>query len=231
MSPFSDINDFLCKHRKVWFVLLVIRILAGLAFLYTGITKAAITPFTFENGFWTGLTTCLLSWVEIVAGLLLIAGFGLLHNPGRIVAYRLAHVVLGFIFVYSGLVKITDTQIFVMAVENYRLLPDFLAPFMAVTLPWVELVAGLVLLCGFKPLASVMLINLMTAMFIIALSISYFRGLNIDCGCFNVNITDSKHSLLEALWRDFGFLTMGLWITGYLLWYKKERNSCFSFKI
>lgn len=224
MTPLNDINTFAQKHRALWFVLLIGRIVIGLLFIYTGTVKIAATPFTLENGFGTGLTDWLLPWVEIVAGLLLMGGWGLLPAKGRKLAYWLARVVLGLIFVYSGLVKIADAQLFVTAVENYRLLPDFLAPFFAVVLPWVELMAGIVLITGVKALPAVTLINLMIAVFIAALSISYFRGLNIDCGCFNVNITDSKHSLLEAIWRDFGFLTLGLWTAGYLLVYQKERN-------
>lgn len=224
MGQYTDINAFWLKHRGLRFTGTIIRILIGLAFIYTGIAKVAATPFTMENGFWTGLTDWLLPWVEILAGLLLIGGLRLLPVPGRKAAYWLARIVLGLIFVYSGLVKITDAQLFVTAVENYRLLPDFLAPFLALILPWVELVTGLVLVSGFKAKPAVTLINLMVVVFIAALSISFFRGLNIDCGCFNVNITDSKHSLLEAIWRDIGFLTLGLWVAGYLWCYKKDRN-------
>lgn len=223
MSQYNDINAFWPKHRRLRLAGLIARILLGLAFVYTGITKVAATTLTLENGFWTGLTDGLLPWVEILAGLLLIGGLRLLPVPGRKAAYWLARIVLGLIFVYSGLVKIVDVQLFVTAVENYRLLPDFLAPFLALVLPWVELVTGLVLVSGYKALPAVTLINLMVIVFIAALGISFFRGLNIDCGCFNVNITDSKHSLLEAIWRDIGFLTLGFWVAGYLWWYKKDR--------
>lgn len=223
MVPLSDINAFRRDHRKWWIALLIVRILIGLVFIYTGIIKISVTSLTLENGFWTGITDWLLPWVEILAGLLLMGGWGLLPTKGRLAAYWLARIVLGLIFFYSGLVKIADAQLFVTAVENYRLLPDFLAPFLAVVLPWIELAAGVLLVSGFKPLPAVTLISLMLIVFIAALSISYFRGLNIDCGCFNVNITDSKHSLLEAIWRDFGFLTLGLWVAGYLLCFKKEQ--------
>lgn len=223
MVQFSSIKNGSCGHRKLWFVLLAARVAFGLVFIYIGIMKIAVTPFTLENGFWTGVTAWLLPWVEIIAGLLLIGGLGLLPAKGRIAGYYLARIILGLIFFYSGLVKIADAQLFVTAVENYRLLPDFLTPFFAVVLPWVELVAGFALISGFKALPAVTLINLLIIVFIVALSISYFRGLNIDCGCFNVNITNSKHSLLEAIWRDCGFLALGLWIAVYLQMYKKER--------
>lgn len=199
MVQFSSIKNGSCGHRKLWFVLLAARVAFGLVFIYIGIMKIAVTPFTLENGFWTGVTAWLLPWVEIIAGLLLIGGLSLLPAKGRIAGYYLARIILGLIFFYSGLVKIADAQLFVTAVENYRLLPDFLTPFFAVVLPWVELVAGFALISGFKALPAVTLINLLIIVFIAALSISYFRGLNIDCGCFNVNITNSKHSLLEAI--------------------------------
>lgn len=136
--------------------------------------------------------------------------------------YIAVRVALGLIFLYAGIEKVREAQLFVVAVENYRLLPDFLAPFLAMILPWVEIVAGVLLISGYKALPAAVLINLMLVVFILALSISFFRGLNIDCGCFSVNITESKHSLSMAILRDFGFLAMGLWVTAYLLLSQKE---------
>lgn len=138
--------------------------------------------------------------------------------------YLVVRVALGLIFLYAGFEKAREAQLFVVAVENYRLLPDFLAPLMALVLPWVEMVAGVLLISGYRALPAVTLINLMLVVFILALSISFFRGLNIDCGCFSVNITESKHSLVVAILRDFGFLAMGLWVTAHLLWSQKERR-------
>lgn len=223
MIQIGIIKNRLREHHKLWFLLLMARVAFGLVFIYFGILKIADTPFALENGFWAGVTDGLLPWVEIVAGILLISGLSLLPAKGRAAAYYLARIILGLIFFYSGLVKIADAQLFVIAVENYRLLPDFLTPFFAIVLPWVELVTGLALISGFKALPAVTLINILILVFIVALSISYSRGLNIDCGCFNVNITNSKHSLLEAIWRDCGFLALGLWITAYLLMFKKEQ--------
>lgn len=217
MQDCNDTKNFRQFKNIPHSFFIILRILLGLVFIGTGLVKAVSTPLTFTNGFVAGLFEGLLPLVEIAAGLILLNSFKLLKTNGPTVAYWLARIILGLIFVYSGVVKIAEAQLFVMAVENYRLLPDFLAPFMAVILPWVELVAGVILLGGVRALPAVTLINLMLLVFIAALSISYARGLNIDCGCFNVNITDSKHSLLEAIWRDLAFLTLGVWITIYLV--------------
>lgn len=138
--------------------------------------------------------------------------------------YIAVRVALGLIFLYAGIEKVREAQLFVVAVENYRLLPDFLAPLLAMILPWVEIVAAVLLISGYKAFPAVTLINLMLVVFILALSISFFRGLNIDCGCFSVNITESKHSLVVAIWRDFGFLAMGLWVAAYLRLSPKEQR-------
>jgi len=108
----------------------------------------------------------------------------LLSNKYLLFIFRL---ILGFIFIYSGIEKISSPTGFSDAVLNYKLLPDIFINFFAIILPWIELIAGLLLLFGIAVKENSLIINSLLLIFIIAISISLIRGLNIDCGCFGTS--------------------------------------------
>jgi len=93
-------------------------------------------------------------------------------------------IVLGLIFIYAGAEKISDPEAFAVSISNYRLLPVATLNFFAITLPWIELVTGLLILFGIAVKENSSIIFLMLLVFTITIVISLFRGLSIDCGCF-----------------------------------------------
>jgi uncharacterized membrane protein YphA (DoxX/SURF4 family) len=93
-------------------------------------------------------------------------------------------IVLGLIFIYAGAEKISDPEAFAVSISNYRLLPVTTLNFFAITLPWIELVTGLLILFGIAVKENSSIIFLMLLVFTITIVISLFRGLSIDCGCF-----------------------------------------------
>ena len=96
----------------------------------------------------------------------------------------LVRLFLGFVFLYEGLEKINDPENFARAINNYRLLPFSLINFFAIVLPWMELTAGLLLIFGISVKENSFIITVLLAVFIAAIIISLFRGLDINCGCF-----------------------------------------------
>jgi len=96
-------------------------------------------------------------------------------------------IVLSFVFIYSGYIKIIDASGFSDSISNYKLLPDFSINFLAITLPWIELIPGLLLLFGISIKENAFLINFLLLIFIIAVAISLIKGLDIDCGCFGTS--------------------------------------------
>lgn len=91
---------------------------------------------------------------------------------------------LSFIFIYAGAEKISDPDGFAISISNYRLLPVWSLNIFAITLPWIELVSGILLLFGIAVRENSSIIFSMLMVFTIAIIISLFRGLSIDCGCF-----------------------------------------------
>lgn len=99
----------------------------------------------------------------------------------------LLRIIVGFIFIYSAAEKVADPAGFSQSIANYKILPDFLINFFAISLPWIELIAGLFLLFGIAVKENAFIINALLIIFILAISISLIRGLNIDCGCFGTS--------------------------------------------
>ena len=96
----------------------------------------------------------------------------------------IVRIIIAFIFIYAGAQKITDPEAFAISISNYRLFPISLVNFIAITLPWIEIIAGILLLFGIAVKENSTIIFLMSLIFTIAITISLFRGLNIECGCF-----------------------------------------------
>jgi len=93
-------------------------------------------------------------------------------------------ILLGFIFIYAGVEKISDPETFALSISHYRLLPIVTINIFAISLPWIELVAGILLLFGIAVKENSAIIFSLLTIFTIAIVISLFRGLGIDCGCF-----------------------------------------------
>ena len=80
--------------------------------------------------------------------------------------------------------KSADPEGFSHSIYNYKLMPDFLINFLAIVFPWIELVAGILLIFGISVKENSAILSGLLVIFIVAIAISLARGLNIDCGCF-----------------------------------------------
>lgn len=120
----------------------------------------------------------------------------LLDNQNLILPLR---IFSGGIFLYAAYSKIIDPAAFAISINNYHILPGGLVNIVALTLPWIEALAGVGLLVGFWLRPSALLINAMLLVFTVALLIAINNGVNINCGCFTQN-----PEVRGSLWLDFG---------------------------
>lgn len=106
-----------------------------------------------------------------------------LRNP---VLVRVCQVLIGLVFVAAALPKIGDPASFVGAVHNFRVAPIFAENLIAMTLPWIELVAGVVLILdlGGRGRAGGLVAFALMAVFTLGVAQAMARGLNFSCGCF-----------------------------------------------
>ena len=96
-------------------------------------------------------------------------------------------LVLGGVFVYASADKILHPVEFSKVVYNYQILPFVVSNFVAMVLPWLELFVGLALIVGVLRFESSLILSVLLLVFIIALSINLFRGVDIDCGCLTLS--------------------------------------------
>ncbi len=124
-------------------------------------------------------------------------------------------LVLGTVFLVSGLAKILDPIRFLFTLRAFRLLPDILERLSAVCLPWLELLLGLALLMGLWHRAAALLLSLLNLAFMLAILSVMIRGIEIDCGCYGL-LADVLHlpdsADYTAVIRNGLFLCMGLWV-------------------
>jgi uncharacterized membrane protein YphA (DoxX/SURF4 family) len=119
----------------------------------------------------------------------------------------IVRVVLGFVFVYAAVTKISDPEGFSQAIYNYKLLPLFLVNIFAIILPWIELSTGVLLIFGISVKENSAIISGLLVVFILAVLISLFRSLDINCGCFGT-LNGSKVGLRKIL-ENIGLLVLG----------------------
>ena len=134
-----------------------------------------------------------------------------------ITSQRLSFVfrwVLGLIFIYASIDKIVHISAFSEAIRNYKLFPDVLINLLAIWVPWLELMTGLLLIAGIWIKGNALILTIMSSMFGIITSIAIFRGLDISCGCFS--LTDDQKSIQWThIVQNTGLLFMSLQVLFY----------------
>lgn len=95
---------------------------------------------------------------------------------------------LGALFVIAGVLKLRDPTAFATEIANYRFLPA-LAPYLATTLPMIEVVLGLALVIGPGPWRRAAALGTagLLVVFLVAVTQVVARGINVECGCFGGN--------------------------------------------
>lgn len=116
--------------------------------------------------------------------------------------YRLVCMVIGVVFIWSGITKLLAPKEFSVIIESYGLIPDAWILPAAVFLSVLEVAAGFGLLLDIR--GSLAVITGLLILFMAVLSYGIWLGLDIDCGCFGPQDPESKalHGLRAALVRD-----------------------------
>jgi putative oxidoreductase len=96
----------------------------------------------------------------------------------------LVRIVLGMLFVFSGVAKAYDPGAFAIEVQRYHLIPWIPGALASVYLPWLEILTGALLFLKRFEQGALLLITCLLLVFTFALASATFRGLGIDCGCF-----------------------------------------------
>jgi putative oxidoreductase len=135
-------------------------------------------------------------------------------------------LILGGVFIVSAIAKIWNVQVshvhgvqfshvpdlatFAQDVANYHVPPYALGNLVAITLPWIELLAGAFLAVGIWKRASAWVITAMMVVFLAAIGWALAHGYDIRCGCFGT--VDARRVGVTALAQDAALLGMAVWL-------------------
>ena len=131
---------------------------------------------------------------------------GLLRSPRLHLLLRLA---LGGVFVYASLDKIAEPAKFARIVYQWQVLGPLPSNLVAVTLPWIELVAGLLLLTGLRRRDAAGVLAVMLIVFIVAAVWVLAHGIEVDnCGCTSVADVPETGAWPPAWTRGVGWFLL-----------------------
>ena len=124
---------------------------------------------------------------------------------------------LGGVLFVAGYLKVDKLEVSQMAVRSYELLPIPIANFLGQTLPFFEVIIGLLLILGAATRVVAALGGFTMFIFIIAIAQAWARGLNIDCGCFGGGgtVAPGETRYLQEILRDAGLVAMALFLLRY----------------
>ncbi|MBA2622606.1 MAG: DoxX family protein [Chthoniobacterales bacterium] len=132
-------------------------------------------------------------------------------TPRRSPLWTALAVILGLVFIYTGVLKAWDPIAFTRDIQNFHILPWPVGVRVAFYLPWLEILCGLALLTGYLRGGALAILSSLMVIFIGATIAAKVRGIDLDCGCFG-NATKN----LPFTWHlviDFALLAglLALW--------------------
>jgi uncharacterized membrane protein YphA (DoxX/SURF4 family) len=120
--------------------------------------------------------------------------------------HLVVRLILGLMFIYASLDKIADPAGFARIVYQWQTLGPVSSNLLAVTLPWVELVAGLLLIVGIWKRDAAAVVAGMLVVFIVAAVWVLARGIDVDnCGCTSVAAVTDAPTWPPAWMRGVGW--------------------------
>lgn len=128
-----------------------------------------------------------------------------LRNPRLI---RACQIAIGLLFLVAALAKISDVASFARQLHNFRMVPLWSEHLLAMTLPWIELMAGLALVMGIRARSGAVVVSASLVVFTLAVAVAMARGLDIECGCFGTS--DASRVGFAKLGQNLGMLFLGV---------------------
>jgi uncharacterized membrane protein YphA (DoxX/SURF4 family) len=105
-------------------------------------------------------------------------------RPGVV---RACQVVIGILFAWAALAKLGQLEAFATQVHNFRLVPVALENLVALTLPWIELLAALALILNVRARSGAVVVTALLTVFTVGVLQAMIRGLDFECGCFGTS--------------------------------------------
>ncbi len=124
-----------------------------------------------------------------------------------------ASILLGIVFITSGVGKLLGQSAFFLSMSSSAVLPLVFATIIAAWLPWVELILGVSLIVGVLSRFAALLSSVLAIDLIIYNTWMISHGLAYEpCGCLGIfeRLLRGSLSSMNALYVDIGLLTLAL---------------------
>ena len=120
---------------------------------------------------------------------------------------RLVGGLLGVLMLWAAVSKLANPTDFLGSIYAYELpLPRAMMQGVAVVLPWLELLCGLLLVAGLWLETALVVVTALLTAFVLATGQAWLRGLQISCGCFSLQIVGlDSHPGFERFIESVGF--------------------------
>jgi uncharacterized membrane protein YphA (DoxX/SURF4 family) len=133
----------------------------------------------------------------------------------------LLRLVIGGGFLYAGYLKVRDGVAFADSIASFKILPTELINLMAMGLPPLEIILGVMLVTGWRVRVASFGVLVLSIIFAFALGQALMRGLQVDCGCFGSGKPSTLKTFL-ALGRDVLLIAASCW-----LWVREDDQHAF----
>lgn len=117
-------------------------------------------------------------------------------------AYFILRLVMGGLFLYAGILKLSDPAGFAMTINLYGVVTWRMSNILAYVIPIIEITTGLGLVLDVRGALAAIVAQLLVFMCILLYAMHI--GLDADCGCFGTPRPTENDPVgpLEALLRD-----------------------------
>lgn len=126
---------------------------------------------------------------------------------------------LAALLIWAALSKIANLNEFHLNIALYRLpMPDAGLRLAAMVMPWLELLCGILMIAGTARRAALFWAMILFASFVVATGQAWARGLNINCGCFNLDFLGAEFAGIFETVRFAFFRAILLFAGAVYLW-------------
>jgi uncharacterized membrane protein YphA (DoxX/SURF4 family) len=128
------------------------------------------------------------------------------------VLWHVARLLAAAVWLLAAAGKLLDPVKFMGSIDAYALLPPWAVIGAALTMPGIELALGLALLSNVKVRSAALLANLLMLAFIAAIGSAMWRGLELDCGCFDLLPIGPSQVGWGTIGRDVLMMIPTIWL-------------------
>lgn len=125
-----------------------------------------------------------------------------------------ARFFMAYIWIAAGVEKLNKHFTMTQTIEAYQIFTPEWSHYLAYLIGPLEIAGGVLLLLGLFMRSAAKVGIIVLVLFMIGIGQAWARGLDIDCGCFEVDPanTDQVMDYVKTLGRDLFFLVLMVWI-------------------